>query len=152
MFYNLPTFFEITTVKDPVTNATIIAGTNLRKNKLYFAIHKVYAKIAIDLFAYIVIIVLNTWIFIKMAQSANLSKIPKGLRASIRQGKRSVVTSNEDGRKYSTVALNHNSTYLDVPGRSSSISPRRVSKDFGMIINYCIYLNTKYFKQFMDLL
>ena len=55
VFYNLPTFFEITTVKDPTTNATVIAGTSLRKNKVYFAIHKVYAKIAIDLFAYIVI-------------------------------------------------------------------------------------------------
>ena len=65
VFYNLPTFFEITTVKDPDTNATIIAGTSLRKNMLYFAIYKVYAKIAIDLFAYIVIIVLNTAIFIK---------------------------------------------------------------------------------------
>ena len=49
--------------------------------------------------------------------------------------KSSVVTINEDGRKCSTVILNHNSTYLDVPGRNNSISPRRVSKDFGKSIH-----------------
>ena len=143
VFYNLPTFFEITTVKDPETNTTVIAGTSLRKNMLYFAIYKVYAKIAIDLFAYIVIIVLNTAIFIKMAQSASLSKKPKFPKSIPSSRKSSVVTINEDGRRCSTVVINHNSTYLDVPGRNNSISPRRVSKDFSkpiLLINCFIQL------------
>ena len=66
-----------------------------------------------------------------MAQSASLSKLPKVRKRSFNTKKKSVVTCNEDEKTFSTVALNHNSTHLDVPGRNSSISPRRVSKDFG---------------------
>ena len=66
-----------------------------------------------------------------MAQSANLSKIPRRRNSATSTRKSSIVTMNEDGRKCSTVAVSHNGTYLDVPGRNNSILPRRVSKDFG---------------------
>ena len=135
VLYNFPTFFEITTVIDPETNSTVITGTSLRRNKVYFAIHKVYGKIAIDLIAYVLIIVLNTFIFVKMAHSTKLSKAPTGNNSI----KRSSIVSSKvgGGRKYSEASTTHTTVYLDVPGRNSiSASPRRVSRDFGKVLNF----------------
>ena len=128
----MPTFFEITTVMDPETNSTVITGTSLRRNKMYFAIHKVYGKIAIDLIAYILIIVLNTFIFIKMARSTKLSKVPKRDNENSTVRRSSIVSSNVNRRRYSAGSFNHTTVYLDVPGRNSaSVTPRRVSRDLG---------------------
>ena len=148
MLYNLPTFFEITTVVEEETNTTTIKATSLRENKIYFAVHKVYLKIAIDLIAYVVIIVLNTFIFIRMAHSTRLSKIPKEDCSDTRRS--SVVSTTVDGTKYYATSTTNHTVYLDVPGRNSNApSPRRVSRDLGMPIQILlIYENENQSRKF----
>jgi hypothetical protein len=117
---------------DPETNSTVITATSLRRNKVYFAVHKVYGKIAIDLIAYVLIIVLNTFIFVKMAHSTKLSKAPTGNNENFLMKRCSIVRSKLGGRKYSEASTTQTAVYLDVPGRNSNVaSPRRVSRDFG---------------------
>ena len=137
--YNFSTFFEITTIIDPETNSTVIAGTSLRRNEIYFAAHKVYAKILIDLFAYVVIIVLNTFIFIKIMHSTNLGKAPtNGHTPTIRRNSyniprrnSSIISTNYEDRKYSTTSTNH-TVYLNVPSSDPNPNaPRRVSRHVG---------------------
>ena len=137
--YNFSTFFEITTIIDPETNSTVIAGTSLRRNEIYFAAHKVYAKILIDLFAYVVIIVLNTFIFIKIMHSTNLGKAPtNGYNPTIRRNSyniprrnSSIISTNYEDRKYSTTSTNH-TVYLNVPSSDPNPNaPRRVSRHVG---------------------
>ena len=74
--YNSPTFFEITTTIDKEDNSTsyIITGTSLRKNFIYFSVYKVYCKIAFDLFAYVIMIVLNSFIITKIVHSSQFRK------------------------------------------------------------------------------
>ena len=121
---------------DPETNSTVITGTSLRRNKIYFAVHKVYGKIAIDLIAYVLIIVLNTFIFVKMAHSTRLSKAPTGNNENVPIARSSIVSSKAGDRKYSAASTTNTTVYLDVPGRNSmSASPRRVSRDFGKVLN-----------------
>ncbi len=43
--YNIPKFFEITTVVDPETNLTAIVGTEMRQNPLYMSLYLVWSKI-----------------------------------------------------------------------------------------------------------
>jgi len=75
VIYNSPTFFEITTARDNEDNSTyIITGTSLRKNFIYFSVYKVYCKIALDLFAYIMMIVLNSFIITKIVHSSQFRK------------------------------------------------------------------------------
>ena len=75
VIYNSPTFFEITTAIDKEDNSTyIITGTSLRKNFIYFSVYKVYCKIALDLFAYIMMIVLNFFIITKIVHSSQFRK------------------------------------------------------------------------------
>ena len=75
MIYNFPTFFEITTAIDPENNSTyIITGTPLRQNFIYFSVYKVYCKLALDLIAYVVMLVLNSFIITKIVHSSNFRK------------------------------------------------------------------------------
>ena len=146
VFYNLPTFFEITTVTNPETNSTSIAPTSLRKNHIYFTLHKVYGKLFIDLFSYVVIIALNTLIFIKIAHSTKLSRIPKPGESDITIRRNScIISCDMDERKYSTISTGPK-VLLGVPGNNpDSTESRKASKDLGMnmAVKMCIkYLNT----------
>ena len=71
----MPAFFEITTAIDPENNSTYtITGTKLRQDFLYFSVYKVYCKIALDLIAYIIMLVLNSFIIAKIVHSSNFRK------------------------------------------------------------------------------
>ena len=149
MFYNLPTFFEITTVTNPETNSTSIAPTSLRKNHIYFTLHKVYGKLFIDLFSYVVIIALNTLIFIKIAHSTKLSRIPKHGESDITIRRNScIISCDMDERKYSTISTG-SKVLLGVPGNNpDSTASRKAAKDLGMNMAVKIwikYLNTIWF-------
>ena len=88
VIWNSPTFFEITTTVDGHDNSTyIITGTSLRKNFIYFSVYKIYCKIAIDLFAYVLMLVLNSFIIIKLVHSSRF---------------RNKMTKNEGTRKKDT--------------------------------------------------
>ena len=146
VFYNLPTFFEITTVTNPETNSTSIAPTSLRKNHIYFTLHKVYGKLFIDLFSYVVIIALNTLIFIKIAHSTKLSRIPKHGESDITIRRNScIISCDMDERKYSTISTG-SKVLLGVPGNNpDSTASRKAAKDLGMNMAVKIwikYLNT----------
>ena len=140
MFYNLPTFFEITTVTNPETNSTSIAPTSLRKNHIYFTLHKVYGKLFIDLFSYVVIIALNTLIFIKIAHSTKLSRIPKHGESDITIRRNScIISCDMDERKYSAISTG-SKVLLGVPGNNpDSTASKKASKDLGIktAVNEC---------------
>ena len=74
MAYNFPKFFELTTTTDPETNSTVIAVTKLRQNFVYFSVYSVYSKLAIDVFAYIMIVVLNSFIITKIVHSTRFRR------------------------------------------------------------------------------
>ena len=74
MAYNFPKFFELTTTTDPKTNTTVIAVTKLRQNFVYFSVYSVYSKLAIDVFAYIMIVVLNSFIITKIVHSTRFRR------------------------------------------------------------------------------
>ena len=140
VFYNLPTFFEITTVTNPETNSTSIAPTSLRKNHIYFTLHKVYGKLFIDLFSYVVIIALNTLIFIKIAHSTKLSRIPKPGESDITIRRNScIISCDMDERKYSTISTG-SKVLLGVPGNNpDSTTSKKAFKDLGIktAVNEC---------------
>ena len=97
---------------DQEDNSTyIITGTSLRQNFYYFSIYKVYCKIAIDVFAYIMIIVLNTFIVVKLVKSSRFRKN---------------VAKNEGNAKRNT----ENETFLDlhVVSRKSSSNSRTATR------------------------
>ena len=97
---------------DQEDNSTyIITGTSLRQNFYYFSIYKVYCKIAIDVFAYIMIIVLNTFIVVKLVKSSKFRKN---------------VAKNEGTAKRNT----ENETFLDahVVSRKSSSNSRTATR------------------------
>ena len=102
--YNSPVFFEITTVIDKEDNSTyIITGTSLRRNFIYFSVYKVYCKIAIDLFAYVMMIVLNSFIITKIVHSSRFRKKITRNEGKIKS------TENEsflDGQAVSKMATN----------------------------------------------
>ena len=97
-------FFEITTVIDKEDNSTyIITGTSLRRNFIYFSVYKVYCKIAIDLFAYVMMIVLNSFIITKIVHSSQFRKKITRNEGKIKS------TENEsflDGQAVSKMATN----------------------------------------------
>ena len=74
MAYNFPKFFELTTTTDPESNSTVIAVTQLRQNFVYFSVYSVYSKLAIDVFAYIMIVVLNSFIITKIVHSTRFRR------------------------------------------------------------------------------
>lgn len=73
--YNVPKFFEVTTTKDPVTNRTVIVGTDLRHHPLYKTLYVVWSKLILtELFPYLAIVVLNSFIIVKIIQSARFRR------------------------------------------------------------------------------
>jgi hypothetical protein len=69
--FNIPKFFEITTVVDPETNNTAIVGTELRQNPLYMSIYLVWSKLILtELVPYFTILILNSFIVVKIIQSS----------------------------------------------------------------------------------
>jgi hypothetical protein len=69
--YNIPKFFEITTVQDPDTNNAVIVGTELRQNPLYKSLYLVWSKLILtELVPYFTILVLNSFIVVKIVQSS----------------------------------------------------------------------------------
>ncbi|CAM6054402.1 unnamed protein product [Sphagnum tenellum] len=69
--YNVPKFFELTTQVDPVTNETFVTGSSLRKNPHYVSIYIFWSKfVLIELLPYLTIIVLNSFIVVKIVRSS----------------------------------------------------------------------------------
>ena len=77
----------------------MITGTSLRQNFLYFSIYKVYGKMAIDVVSYIMIIVLNSFIVVKIVKSSKFRK-----KIAKNEGTATKTITNEtflDGREMS---------------------------------------------------
>ena len=69
--YNIPKFFEITTILDPDTNNTVIVGTEMRQNPLYMSYYLVWSKLILtELVPYVTILILNSFIVVKIVQSS----------------------------------------------------------------------------------
>ena len=69
--YNIPKFFEITTIVDPDTNHTVIVGTEMRQNPIYMPYYLVWSKLILtELVPYFTILILNSFIIVKIIQSS----------------------------------------------------------------------------------
>jgi hypothetical protein len=69
--FNIPKFFEIKAVVDTETNMTVIVGTEMRQNPLYMSIYLVWSKLILtELVPYFTILILNSFIVVKIVQSS----------------------------------------------------------------------------------
>ena len=56
---------------DPYTNETVIVGTEMRQNPIYTQVYVVWSKLILtDLVPYFVIMVLNSFIVVKIVKSS----------------------------------------------------------------------------------
>lgn len=64
-------FCKVTTMVDPYTNETVIVGTEMRQNPIYTQVYVVWSKLILtDLVPYFVIMVLNSFIVVKIVKSS----------------------------------------------------------------------------------
>ena len=64
-------YFQLTTELDPSTNETVITTTELRRNPYYASGYVFWSKLIItDLIPYVIIIVLNSFIVVKILKSS----------------------------------------------------------------------------------
>ena len=136
MVYNSPKFWELTTYTDPETNTTIITGTELRQNFYYLSIYTVYSKLIIDLIAYIMIVLLNSFIITKIVHSTRFRK-----KITKNEGSMATPTRKTGGdRQYLTPEVaagkqNRNGNELQIPGsnqaRGSDVG-NKMRRDLGM--------------------
>jgi membrane-bound ClpP family serine protease len=62
---------QVTTTVDPYTNETIIVGTAMRANPIYKSVYVVWSKLVLtDLVPYFIIVVLNSFIVVKIIKSS----------------------------------------------------------------------------------
>ncbi|XP_059087651.1 FMRFamide receptor-like [Tigriopus californicus] len=73
--YNIPKFFEVTSVTDPETNLTSIQGTALRLNSYYVSYYVFWSKfIFIEFVPYILIVIMNSFIVVKIIKSSRFRR------------------------------------------------------------------------------
>ena len=69
--YNLPKFFELSTVVDPSTNATVITASGLRENPVYRTVYFFWSKfLLIEVIPYVLVVIMNSFIIFKIVQSS----------------------------------------------------------------------------------
>ena len=133
VLYNVPTFFEIKTTIDHENDSTyMITGTSLRQNFLYFSIYKVYGKMAIDVVSYIMIIVLNSFIVVKIVKSSKFRK-----KIAKNEGTATKTITNEtflDGRDVSRKSSgNSTNSPNNSPDKSTVLNTEnKVRREMGM--------------------
>jgi len=75
IIYNIPKFFEVTTVVDPSTNDTVVAPTSIRQNEIYVSVYVVWSKLILtELVPYFTILILNSFIVVKIVKSARFRR------------------------------------------------------------------------------
>lgn len=75
ILYNIPKYFELQTAVDESTNQTVIVGTALRTNPHYRTFYVFWSKfLFIELFPYLLIVILNSFILVKIVKSSKFRK------------------------------------------------------------------------------
>ena len=137
VIYNFPTFFEITTAIDPENNSTyIITGTSLRQNFIYFSVYKVYCKIALDLIAYVVMLVLNSFIITKIVHSSKFRK-----KITKNEGE---ATNNDNEPFLRGRTITRRSTAKSLKEEEMDRNDIKTRRELGKYNNFAIYSGLSY--------
>ena len=148
VLYNIPTFLEIKTTIDQANNSTFtITGTSLRQNFLYFSIYKVYCKIGMDVISYVMIIVLNSFIVVKIIKSSRF-------RQTIATNEGTPNTQNTEIDRFqetSATVIRKSSNNSERPIRkyfcgeaAISNTTNKVRREMGMFLFNCLLMFIEY--------
>lgn len=128
VLYNIPKYFELTTEVDAKTNETAATATELRANPHYKHYYIFWSKfLLIELFPYLLILVLNSFILVKILKS---SKFRKRILRSTTRRYRYHGGGNGNGRRATSVAGQDGAAAAVAATMASAASPAVVTPPF----------------------